>query len=146
MPRLKDDTITVEGALGWAKKTRMTTVNLIGLRGVIYTVGRFFPNLIRRLLQRILITRKKIAPYTFKRSFVWNGDTLRVEDELNAETWNNVVGAALGVDQTPIYVVMSRTFQAAQLQPWQNMTAEVQNLKSGEALKLTRKISDKKPS
>jgi hypothetical protein len=143
-PRFGDDEFTVEGPLGWAKQTRMTTVNLIGLRGVMYTVGRFFPNMIRRLLQRMLITGKKTAPYTFKRSFVWKGDALTVEDELHAETWDNVAEVALGVDQTSIYVVMSRTFQVAQMQPWQDLTTEIQALKSGEGLKLCRQISHKK--
>jgi len=108
----EDDEITVEGALGWAKQTRMTTVNLIGLHVVMYTVGQFFPDLIRQLLQRMLITERNTAPYTFKRSFLWEGDSITVEDELSAETWDNVAGVALGVDQTSIYVVMSRTFQA----------------------------------
>jgi len=124
----------------------MTTFNLIGLRGVMYTVGRFFPNLIRRLLQRMLITGKRTAPYTFKRSFVWKDDALTVGDELSAESWDNVAGVALGVDQTSIYVVMSRTFQTAQMQPWQDLTGQAQILKSGESLKLTRKISDNKAS
>ena len=140
----EEDEITVEGSLGWAKQTRMTTVNLIGLRAVMYTVGRFFPNLIRQLLQRMLITGKKVAPYTLKRSFVWKGDALKVEDELSAETWGNVAGVALGVDQTSIYVVMSRTFQAAQMLPWLDLTLEIQPLKNGEALKLSRQISNKK--
>jgi hypothetical protein len=143
-PYFENDMIAVGGSLGWAKQTQMSTVNLIGLRGVMYTVGRFFPNLIRRLLQRMLITGKKTAPYTFNRSFVWKDDTLVIEDELNAETWENVAGVALGVDQTSIYVVMSRTFQVAQMQSWQDLTLQAQNLKSGEALKLNRKISDKK--
>jgi hypothetical protein len=142
----EEDAITVEGALGWAKQTRMTTVNLIGLRGVMYTVGRFFPNLIRRLLQRMLITGKKTAPYSFKRSFAWKGDTLTVEDALSAETWDSVAGVALGVDQTSIYVVMSRTFQAAQMQPWHDLTSEIKNLKSGGVLKLSRYFSNKKAS
>ena len=145
-PQFEDDVVTVEGALGWAKQTRMTTVNLIGLRVVMYTVGRFFPNLIRRLLQRMLITGKQTAPYTFIRSFVWKGDILTVEDELNAESWGNVSGIALGVDQTSIYVVMSRTFQTAQMQPWQDLTDKIQNLKSGEALKLSRQIPVQKAS
>ena len=140
----EDDEITVEGALGWAKQTRMTTVNLIGLRGVMYTVGRFFPNLIRQLLQRMLITGKNTAPYTFKRSFLWKGDTLTVEDELSAETWDDVAGVALGVDQTSIYVVMSRTYQASQMQQWQDLTSEMKILKSAETLKLSRQICYKK--
>jgi hypothetical protein len=141
----EDDAITVKGTLGWAKQTRMTTFNLIGLRAVMCSVGRFFPNLIRRVLQHMLITGKKTAPYTFKRSFVWRGDKLTVEDELFADAWDNVESVALGVDQTSIYVVMSRTFQAAQMQPWQDLTSETQTLKRGAALKLIRQISGKKP-
>jgi hypothetical protein len=143
--KFQDDVITVEGSLGWAKQTQMTTINLIGLRGVMYVAGRFFPNLIRRLLQRMLITGKQTAPYSFKRTFVWKGDALTVEDELNTKTWGNVVGVALGVDQTSIYVVMSRTFQAAQLQPWQDLSGQIKNFKSGETLKLSRQISNKNP-
>ena len=64
---LAEDEISVEGSLGWANQTQMTTLKLLVLRIVMYTVGRFFPNLIRKLLQSMLITSKKDAPFTFRR-------------------------------------------------------------------------------
>lgn len=140
-PRLNEYSVSVSGNLGWAKQTRMTTVNLIGLRGVMYTVGRFFPNLIRRLLQRVLITGKSVAPFKLKRTFVWDENELVVEDELSADDWDNVLRVALGTDQTSIYVVMSRTFQTGQLQPWRDLSEQIGNLKPGDKLKLSRHLS-----
>ncbi len=140
--RLDDDAVAISGPLGWAKQTRMTTLNLIGLRLVMLSVGRFFPNLIRRMLQRKLITGKASAPYRFRRTFIWNGDELTVEDELSADSWGRVASVALGSDQTSIYVVMSRTFQPGQLLPWRDLTEQIQNLKAGEPLKLRRRLSN----
>ncbi|HEY9645148.1 MAG TPA: hypothetical protein V6C88_02195, partial [Chroococcidiopsis sp.] len=42
---LGEDAIAISGSLGWAKQKQMTPVNLIILRLVMFTVGRFFPNL-----------------------------------------------------------------------------------------------------
>ena len=41
----------------------MTTFKMIVLRLLMFTVGRFFPDLIRKLLQKMLITGKKAAPF-----------------------------------------------------------------------------------
>jgi hypothetical protein len=64
--------------------------------------------------------------------------TWQVIDELQAESWENVISANIGCDQTSIYVVMSRTFQAGQLQPWLDLTTEVKKLAAGETLRLER--------
>jgi hypothetical protein len=132
------DGISIQGSLGWAKQAQMTTINLLALRLVMYSIGRFWPNLIRKLLQSILITGKKDAPFTFRRSLKWEYGTWKVIDELQAESWENVVAAAIGCDQTSIYVVMSRTFQAGQLQPWLDLTADVRKLSPGETLRVQR--------
>jgi len=39
-----------------------------------------------------------------------------------------VLTAGIGCDQTSIYVVMSRTFQRGQLQPWLDLTQSVRLL------------------
>jgi hypothetical protein len=90
----------------------------------------------------MLITGKISAPYTLKRSFEWSDDNLVVEDELTARSWNTVENVALGVDQTSIYVVMSRIFQTGQLLPWRDLTASILNLKPNTPLKLRRRISN----
>ncbi|NER80754.1 MAG: hypothetical protein F6K42_14520 [Leptolyngbya sp. SIO1D8] len=135
-----ENEISIQGQLGWAKQKQMTPMNLMILRVVMLTVGRFFPNLIRKLLQKVLITGKKGTPFYFSRHFRWENDTWCVFDELQAPDWKDVVSAGIGRDQTSIYVVMSRTFQPGQLQPWLDLTSEICQLAPGQPLKLKRKL------
>lgn len=62
-----------------------------------------------------------------------------VTDELQA-SWDNVITAGIGCDQTSIYVVMSRTFQLGQLQSWLDLTPEVRKLAPNQSLKLERRF------
>jgi hypothetical protein len=135
-----DDRIAISGRLGWAKTKQMTTFNLVVLRALMFTVGRFFPDLIRKLLQRILITGKKPAPLQFRRTFTWTHEELTLDDELTTASWEKVKAVGIGAAQTSIYVVMSRTYQAGQLQPWLDLTAQMRKLKPGEPLKLSRTL------
>ena len=138
---LDGHTIAVHGKLGWAKAARMTTFKLIVLRMIMFTVGRFFPDLIRKLLQKMLITGKKAAPFKFTRTLAWSDGKLHVTDELNAQKgWSNVCAVGLGAAQTSIYVVMSRTFQSGQLQPWQDCSELMHQLKEDEPLKIERTL------
>lgn len=134
------DEVRVAGSLGWAKQKRMTTANLLVLRAVMMTGGRWFPNLIRRLLQKMLITGKAEAPFRFERRFSWRDGGLTVEDRLEADDWGQAASVMLGGDQTSIYVVMSRTFQAAQMQGWLDLTNEARKLGKGKALTLSRRF------
>jgi hypothetical protein len=138
--QVSDDEISIQGQLGWAKQKQMTPINLLILRIIMLTFGRFFPNLIRKLLQKVLITGKKSAPFSFYRRLQWENGHWRVIDELQAESWHNVLTAGIGCDQTSIYVVMSRTFQMGQLQPWLDLTDKVNQLAPGQLLQLERKL------
>ncbi|MEO1374901.1 MAG: hypothetical protein AAFW70_11375, partial [Cyanobacteria bacterium J06635_10] len=137
---ISDDEITISGNLGWAKQKQMTPLNLLILRVVMLTVGRFFPNLIRKILQRILITGKNDAPFRFIRRLRWENETWKITDELHAQSWDNVISAGIGCDQTSIYVVMSRTFQRSQLQPWLDLTEEVKKLAPSQVLEIKRQL------
>ncbi|PPS39806.1 hypothetical protein [Chroococcidiopsis sp. TS-821] len=135
---ISENEITIAGAMGWAKQKQMTPANLLVLRTVMLTVGRFFPNLIRKILQKILITGKQNAPYYFRRKLRWSSGHWYVTDEVYTQSWHNVIYAGIGGDQTSIYVVMSRTFQRNQMRSWFNLTQEVRKLAPGEPLKLER--------
>jgi hypothetical protein len=136
--KLNQDEITIEGHLGWAKQTQMSPIKLIILRVVMLTFGRFFPNLIRKLLQKILITGKQEAPFRFRRQFRWENNQWHITDELSASSWKEVVSAGIGGDQTSIYVVMSRTFQRGQLQSWFDLTEQIKTLNADQTLKIER--------
>jgi len=135
---ITDEILSIRGSLGWAKQKQMSPVRLILLRLMMMTLGRFFPNLIRRLLQKMLITGKKSAPFTFQRVLKKQSDGWKIIDELRAEDWADVLAAGMGCDQTSIYVVMSRTYQAGQLQQWLDLTDEVAKLRPGQPLKIER--------
>ncbi len=134
------DSITVNGSLGWAKTKGMTTFNLVVLRALMFSVGRFYPDLIRKLLQRLLITGKKPAPLSFSRRIAWAGAKLHVVDELRTSSWKPVRAVGLGASQTSIYVVMSRTFQAGQMQPWFDLSEKARALPEGDPLRLEREL------
>jgi hypothetical protein len=134
------DEILIEGSLGWAKQKQMTPTSLLALRFATLSLGRLFPNLIRSLLQKILITAKRNAPFTFSRRIQWKNGTWKVVDELSARSWENVRAVGIGCDQTSIYVVMSRTFQTGQLQAWHDLTEKIRKLAPGQSLKLERTL------
>lgn len=124
-----------------AKQKQMNPQNLLILRVVMLTLGRFFPNLIRKLLQKMLITGKQTAPFKFLRQVQWENGQWRVTDELQAQSWDNVESAGIGGDQTSIYVVMSRTFQRGQLQPWLDLSDRIRHLPPHSTLKLERHLN-----
>src|SRR5581483_497477 len=77
-----DNSVAISGKLGWAKTKQMTTFNLVVLRFLMLSIGRFFPNLIRKLLQMLLITGKKAAPFSFERKIELTNGQLIVNDAL----------------------------------------------------------------
>ena len=135
---VQENTITIAGTLGWAKQKQMNPFNLIVLRLVMLSFGRFFPNLIRRFLQAILITGKQDAPFNFRRHLQWEKGRWQITDQLCAKSWQNVTSVNIGRDQTSIYVVMSRTFQQGQLQRWVDLTEKVEDLAEDEVLTHSR--------
>ena len=136
----EENEISIRGSFGWAKQKQMTPARLLLLRLVMFGFGRYFPNLIRRLLQRILITAKEDAPFTFVRCLRWENGTWKVIDEVSAKSWKNVRGIGIGCDQTSIYVAMSRTFQMGQLQGWHDLTEELKKFRPTQSLRLERRL------
>jgi hypothetical protein len=130
--------LVIKGKLGWSKHKIMTTFNLILLRTIMLSIGYFYPNLIRVLLQRYLITGKKPTPFIFKRKIEWEGEKLKIEDSLFTDRWDDVEDVCIGPDQTSIYVAMSRTYQTGQLQDWITLNFKEVKKNPGDLLVLKR--------
>ena len=135
---ISDSKISVKGNFGWANHTQASPWKLVIFRIGMLTVGRFFPDLIRKILQKILITGKKEAPFKFERTFEYDEGSWIVKDELQAKNWAHVESAGIDSSQTSIYVVMSRTFQKGQLKPWLDFTEDVHQLDNQETLSIKR--------
>ncbi|MEZ5647524.1 MAG: hypothetical protein R3E60_00850 [Alphaproteobacteria bacterium] len=135
------DKIVISGEAGWAKQRLMGIFDNILLRVFMVTIGRFFSDLVRRLLQGILITGKTRAPFKFRRELHRQEGKWRVVDEIASDAWSAVESVGLGGHQTSIFVIQSRTFQPGQMQShWQDLTQEITKLKPGATLKIEREI------
>lgn len=134
------DRIVIRGTMGWAKQTRMSSLRLIVFRLLNLSLGRIAPDLLRALLQKMLITGKQSAPFRFERELRWTGGQWRVVDRIGTSSWREVAAAGIGPDQTSIYVAMSRTFQPGQLQPWLDLTPQIRALREGQPLVLERSL------
>jgi hypothetical protein len=139
--RLEADALVVQGRLAWAKHTQMTPPNLVLLRAAMLGGGRLFPDLVRRMLQQLLITGRAEAPFRFRRSLRWQDGAWEVTDEVWADDWSQVVAAGIGAHQTSIYVVMSRVFAPGQLHSaWLDLSDRVRRLRPGEPLVVRRTL------
>jgi hypothetical protein len=133
------DRLVVEAPLAYAKCALLTPAKSIVLRAIMLTAGRFFPDLVRRGLQKLLVTGRKDAPFRFRRTLSWEGDALIVEDELRAEQgWASVAEAGQSGFQVGITTVMARVWEPAQFQEWQDLTARIAALGDDEPLVVRR--------
>ncbi len=133
------DRIVIEGQMAWAKSALLTPVKSIIFRALMITVGRWFPDLIRRLLQRMLVTGRKPAPFRFRRILEWQAGRWTLKDEVIPENgWDEVAQAGIGGFQCSMTTVVARVWQPAQLQPWLDLTPATSRLGAQESLTLDR--------
>jgi hypothetical protein len=139
---LREDRVRVAGTMAWAKSARLTPAKSVVLRTIMLTFGRFFPDLVRRLLQNLLVTGRRDAPFRYRREIAWVGLSLVVRDEIEAvEGWGGVRKAGIGGFQSSLTTVMARVWQPQQLQIWHDLTPQLADLKDGEPLVVERRIA-----
>ena len=109
----------VETTLCKRRNNLPTPITNLIFRVLLLTIGRFNANLVRGLLQKILITGKPGTPYRVRRSIEFLSDRIVVEDRWPLETPFKRVAA--GSDGTSIYVANSNVYQESVLCPWQEV-------------------------
>lgn len=138
-----DSKVSVSGIFSYAHNERMTTAKMLILRVVLLSIGRFYPNLIRRVLQKRLITGKKRAPIWFSRTFQFERGSLRIIDKIKYLTPGKKVKLEklyAGVDGTSIYVVMSNQFQRSNLESWTDLSPFLDKLNKDGYVRIERNI------
>ncbi len=136
-----EECIEVHGRMAFARTTRLTPGKNILLRLFMLTAGRFFPNLVRRVLQRVLVTGRAEAPFRFRRTFQAVDHGWTVRDEIWYERdWSEVSKAGIGGFQTSATTAMARVYRPEQLQPWLDLGDKLRTLKRGESLVLERRF------
>ncbi|PKO14646.1 hypothetical protein CVU37_14220 [candidate division BRC1 bacterium HGW-BRC1-1] len=132
----------VTGAMCRRKAHTATPFTQILFRLLNLTLGRFAPNLLRGLLQKILITGKTRTEYTFERVFEFGEDGVRIINRLTrAPNAPRLARIHIGSDATSIYVANSNVFQKSVLKPWSAqplLLDQVNNCDMGEETMIVR--------
>ncbi|MEO6040362.1 MAG: hypothetical protein ABIP41_00495 [Croceibacterium sp.] len=138
---LTEDHIAIAGAMALAKTTLLTPARSVALRIAMLTLGRFFPDLVRRALQRLLVTGRSDAPFRFRRELSWEGRVLVIRDEvIPMRGWPAVRRAGIGGFQSSLTTAIARVWQPQQFQPWLDLTERVAGLKDTAPLVVERRI------
>lgn len=107
----------VKGVLAVRSGKLATPLKQILFRLLNMSLGRFFPNLLRALLQKLLITGKKRTNLVFLRRLELVDGGLRVVDHV--ESSEEFRRLSVGSDATSIYVAASNVYQESTIScPW----------------------------
>lgn len=99
---------------------------LIIFRLLNVTFGRFFPNALRSILQKILITGKNRTFYSFYREIHFFENKIQIKDRFNPKIFKDLYASS---DATSIYVAASNVYQDSVMHEWKYFSNEDLNNK-----------------
>jgi hypothetical protein len=109
------------------------------------TVGRWCSNVIRALLQKMLIVGKKPAVLRFQRTVQFYPQLTIIDEIWHPQEPRNgtrdLTALYAGTDHTSIYVAMSNAYQVASLCPWTDDTAALETLRTSGYVQITRPLT-----
>ncbi len=115
----------VDGHLCLRKNMLPTPAKQIVFRVLNLTLGRWFPNLLRLLLQKKLIVGKPRTEFRYERRIRFKDDTLEITDTVTRPRGESLLKSVhAGSDATSIYVANSNVYQESVLLPWRNLGKE----------------------
>lgn len=133
------DSLSVQAPLNWVRFETVTPLKQAVLHLGMATVGRWFRTLVRRALQRRLITGRRKCPIRLTRSFEFSGSGLRVTDRIELLTRSlRVKRMSFASDLQAAYVAAANVYQPSSLQPWTDLQAYVDELNSQREVTITR--------
>ncbi len=140
--------LSVAGPLHWCRFETATPLKQSILHSGMWLVGRWCRTLVRRVLQRRLITGRSECPIRLSRSFeildesdAEDGCLLRVVDRIElTEPGVRVRRMAFGSDHQTAYVAASGIYQDAVLSEWTDLSGYVDELNSQGAVTVQRRV------
>jgi hypothetical protein len=128
--------------LGWTSRQLPSPLKQALFRAVTGTAGRVAPNLVRGALQRVLITGRRLAPFTLQREINWSVDPPTVTDTLLASPGAPALSKLYrSTDATSIYVATSNAAQDGALLPWQDLSGHLPRLRESGSVTIRRELS-----
>ena len=139
---------SVAGPLHWCRFETATPLKQSLLHTGMWLIGRGCRGLVRRLLQRRLITGRRKCPMQLVRRFELFGEPngedgclLRVTDTIQlTDPAIRIRRLAFGTDHQTAYVAASGVYQDAVLSEWTDLSEHVAELNSRRTLTICRRI------
>ncbi|MBN1518270.1 hypothetical protein JXA32_17040 [Candidatus Sumerlaeota bacterium] len=129
-----------DGEFSYRQQKLNSPLRMVVFRLLNITAGRFFPNLLRSTIQKILITGKRRADGRFRRTIRFFPDHVEVADELPDPIPLKRLSA--GSDATSIYVANSNVYQDSVLRvPWAHAPQSVVDAARHGSARWERKIA-----
>ena len=109
-----------------------TPFKQIMFRVFLLLFGRFSANIVRSILQKILVTGKKRTRYQFERTICFKNKSVEIEDRLVGRI-PEFKKLSVGSDATSVYIPNSNVYQESILCEWKNASKqELEDIKSGK--------------
>lgn len=128
----------VSGFLSYRKQQLSSPGKQMAFRAMNLTVGRLHPDLVRRSLQKILITGKPRSEVRFSRRVVLEERCVTIYDTVDLSAVDfDLRRLSRGSDATSIYVANSNTYQDSVVLPWTHLSSkEVSHLNQKRKVEL----------
>ncbi len=134
--------------LCWARFETATPIKQAVFHVGMSTVGRCCRTLVRRMLQRRLITGRDHCPVRLTRSLEFlprdgstSGPSLRVCDTIElTDSRTRVKRMSFGTDHQSVYVAAANVYQESVLAPWTDLDAKVDELNTHRRVKVVREF------
>jgi hypothetical protein len=135
------ETLSVSGPLHWVRFETVTPLKQAVLQIGMSVVGRYCRTLVRRLLQRRLITGRRECPIRLTRTFEFSADRLRVTDRIElADPKLRVERMNFSSDLQAAYVAASDVYQDSLLQPWTDLSPYIAELNQTRQTTIVRDL------
>ncbi|HEC90901.1 MAG TPA: hypothetical protein ENI55_04465 [Alphaproteobacteria bacterium] len=111
-----------------------STAKMAVLRLLNYTIGRLAPNLLRGIIQYLLIKRKSPFPVRVRRRIEVDGNGIVVKDRLSRTAQSvRISGLSSSSDLTTIYTASSNSWAPSRIFSWVDLKGRVDDFnKTGE--------------
>ena len=143
------ETLNVSGPLYWARHETADPLRQAAFHVGMTFVGRFCRGLVRRVLQRRLITGRKTSGIVLTRRFEFHrakdsahGYAPHVIDTIElTDPTLHVARMSLGSDHQSAYVAASGVYQESVLTPWIDLSQQVEQLNRHRTVVIRRDLS-----
>lgn len=135
------DCLSIDAPLHWVRFETVTPLKQALLHLGMATVGRWCRTLVRRALQRRLITGRRKSPLRLSRRFEFSAGALRVIDRIELlDRSLRVKRMSFANDLQAAYVAAANVCQATSLEPWTDLDAYVAELNERREATIVRTL------